>query len=470
MLFLSPGIDHDLNSALATALAEQAEVLSHPWSRDVQFALDFAQELEPAMVSALMRAAVPVIAPKVSSVVVSAPSPLLPTLRPAELASSTLRASSDREVIDVWLSTKAETDGRTRSNRSHTVRAYAREADRFVLWLDVERGLSLSTAMLEDCLAYRAFLADPAPAERWCGPRGPARGTENWRAFEGPLGHGARRQALVILNNLFVFLQDHGYRLGNPWASVRSPRHAAPRVSASRSLTRAQWAAVETVLCGMGGSHEERQLAWTLRFLCRTGLRLAEVVAADASDFVWMDLDGVGGESGGPPAGGWAITVVGKGMRVREVPVPTHLVEALSELLCLRGGGVPCSSDPRDHIGMPLLVQWQAGKAMVSGASTPTPPCRRLSAQGLYRRLKRLFALVATQQASCGRAQDALAIARASTHWLRHTYGSHAVAAGVPLDVVQQNLGHASLATTTIYVRSAIERRMRESQRLEMGR
>ena len=330
----------------------------------MQFALDFAHDLKPEMVPALMRAAAPVVAPLVAL----APSPLPPV---APSASSTLRASSDREVIDVWRSTKAETDGRTRSNRSHTVRAYAREADRFVLWLDVERGLSLATAMLEDCLAYRAFMADPAPAARWCGPRGPARGTEKWRAFEGPLGLGARRQAIVILNNLFVFLQDHGYRVGNPWAGVTSPRHAAPRVSASRSLTRAQWAAVETVLCGMGGSHEERQLAWTVRFLCHTGLRLAEVVAADVSDFVWIDLDGASGDSGVPAAGGWAVTVVGKGMRVREVPVPTHLVEALSELLRLRGGGPPHSSDPRDHIGMPLLVQWQAGKAMVSDASTP---------------------------------------------------------------------------------------------------
>ena len=51
---------------------------------------------------------------------------------------------------------------------------------------------------------------------------------------------------------------------------------------------------------------------------------------------------------------------------------------------------------------------------------------------------------------------------RASAHWLRHTHGSHAVAANVPIEVVQNNLGHASLSTTTIYVTSEKRRRYRE--------
>ena|GEM_PF-7036306 len=41
---------------------------------------------------------------------------------------------------------------------------------------------------------------------------------------------------------------------------------------------------------------------------------------------------------------------------------------------------------------------------------------------------------------------------QASTHWLRHSHASHAIAAGMPIEIAQQNLGHASLATTTIYV------------------
>ena len=52
----------------------------------------------------------------------------------------------------------------------------------------------------------------------------------------------------------------------------------------------------------------------------------------------------------------------------------------------------------------------------------------------------------------------------ASAHWLRHTHGAHTVAAGVPLEIVQNNLGHASLNTTTIYVTAERSRRIRAMQ------
>jgi len=53
---------------------------------------------------------------------------------------------------------------------------------------------------------------------------------------------------------------------------------------------------------------------------------------------------------------------------------------------------------------------------------------------------------------------------KASTHWLRHTHASHAIAAGLPVEIAQQNLGHASLATTTVYVTTETKRRMRALQ------
>ena len=39
-----------------------------------------------------------------------------------------------------------------------------------------------------------------------------------------------------------------------------------------------------------------------------------------------------------------------------------------------------------------------------------------------------------------------------SPHWLRHSHGSHALNRGAPIHVVQQKLGHASLATTSVYL------------------
>ena len=44
-------------------------------------------------------------------------------------------------------------------------------------------------------------------------------------------------------------------------------------------------------------------------------------------------------------------------------------------------------------------------------------------------------------------------IRAASTHWLRHTYGAHA-AETTPLQVIRDQMGHASLATTSAYTKA----------------
>lgn len=41
---------------------------------------------------------------------------------------------------------------------------------------------------------------------------------------------------------------------------------------------------------------------------------------------------------------------------------------------------------------------------------------------------------------------------RVSPHWMRHSGASHALDAGCPVHVVKQDLGHANLSTTTVYV------------------
>ena len=64
-----------------------------------------------------------------------------------------------------------------------------------------------------------------------------------------------------------------------------------------------------------------------------------------------------------------------------------------------------------------------------------------------------------------GDAKGAERFARASTHWMRHSHASHAIAGGMPIEIAQQNLGHASLATTTVYVTTESKRRMKAVER-----
>lgn len=82
----------------------------------------------------------------------------------------------------------------------------------------------------------------------------------------------------------------------------------------------------------------------------------------------------------------------------------------------------------------------------------------------LYAQLKAFFADCAGVLAMTD-TKAAARLAAASTHWLRHTQGLHAVAAGIPLDVLQENLGHASLSILTIYTTSEQRQRMKAAEK-----
>jgi site-specific recombinase XerD len=362
---------------------------------------------------------------------------------------------------------------------SHTARAYRREAMRFLKWLREVRQRDLGSARLEDALRYRAFLADPQPRERWCGPKGAPVGSPDWRPFEGPLCPRSRRQALVVVKSLYRFLQDQGYLTRNPLSGVAMPRNSSPRIDPGRSLTGRQLAFVLQVANARSPSPPREQLTWCIRFLHETGLRLAEFVGACQEDLRFVELDSPqeppgphvqsedevlegdarharsGAVSDGATGGAWVINVLGKGAKRRDVPVPTNLVRELEQLVARRRSA-PASAASTS--ATPLAVSWRrdpTGRWKGGGA---------LSAQALHRQLKRLLHHAAECSRREGRPADAAALERCSAHWLRHGHGRAAVAAGVPIDVVGHNLGHASLAVTTIYTRPELLRRIEQTE------
>ena len=385
---------------------------------------------------------------------------------PLQRTVSMLRARNDMEAIEAWLAAKCSDAGRDRLGRpSHTALAYRRESRRFLLWLQVERKTSLTGAALEDAVAYKSFLADPQPRARWCAPRGAKVGAAEWRPFAGPLSARSCRQSMTILSGLFGFLQDQQYRQGNPWTGVSMPRNSAPAIDTGRSLSRSQWLLVERELQEGPSDFRSRQLRWAIRFAYSTGLRLSELVSADCGDLRWVQIedaeDSWSESKGSAVPAAWMIRTLGKGLKVRDVPVPAAVVEELGEILAVAGA----PNDPMLHRGRPLLIATDSSEASSSGVGS-----RRLSAQTLYRQMKSLFRRIAARMKRDGRQGDADVFAQASTHWLRHTHCVHAIARGTPVDVVQQNAGHTSLSTTTLYCRSGLARRIRESSRLTARR
>ena len=51
---------------------------------------------------------------------------------------------------------------------------------------------------------------------------------------------------------------------------------------------------------------------------------------------------------------------------------------------------------------------------------------------------------------------------KASTHWLRHTFGTRLIEKGAAPDAVQSSMGHASPVTMSRYTRSSAKRQFSE--------
>lgn len=331
---------------------------------------------------------------------------------------------------------------------SHTQRSYRKEAERLLLWAILERRKPLSSLTAEDCTAYRDFLADPQPRSRWCGPRARQRWSPLWRPFEGPLSPAAQRQALSILKSLWAFLVEQNYIMGNPWSAVAVPRPPQRGLGQGRSLTRDQWAFVQSQAAAAGSGHMGARLRLALGLLYATGLRASEVVAARCGDLQAVEYPAA---QGGEPARGWMLTVLGKGNKLREVPVPQAWVDELGEYLQLRGlePSVVAAGNQRTHV-LGIATDEVSDSALHAGRAFD--PMGGIAEATLYRQLKKFFEKCGQELRAAGDDVGVSRLALASTHWMRHTHATHALASGVKIEVAQQNLGHASLATTTAYV------------------
>jgi hypothetical protein len=112
-------------------------------------------------------------------------------------------------VVKAWLREAA-------GHHGSTFAAYRKEAERLLLWAALERHKGLSQLNLEDRQAYLAFLAQPEPAHRWCGPRAP-RHLAAWRPLTGPLSPASRRHSMRVLAALFRWMHGNGYPCAARW-------------------------------------------------------------------------------------------------------------------------------------------------------------------------------------------------------------------------------------------------------------
>ena len=149
-------------------------------------------------------------------------------------------------------------------------------------------------------------------------------------------------------------------------------------------------------LLAAAGSARNRS---ALDLLYYAGLRVSEVCGLQVRDINHL------------PDGGFVLAVHGKGGRTRHIALPAAPARRLSALVENRDPDSPA-------------IRTSSGRAM-------TPH--------------------GVRQVVSAAARRAGLAAAPSPHWLRHACASHSLDRGAPVHVVQQTLGHASLATTSRY-------------------
>ena len=252
----------------------------------------------------------------------------------------------------------------------------------------------------------RAYVSDVGAFAEWMsrsdvdGPDGVDR--MHLRRYLASLGTRRLARATIArkaaaLRCYFSWSLRQGHIGSDPARSLRAPAGGGrlPRVLSGGEMATLLDAPAATPL-------ERRDLA-VLELLYAAGLRVSELCGLDRGD---IDLRGR------------TVTVLGKGGKQRRVPVHDTAVTALSAWL----------HDGRDTMDGPP----EAAFVNQRGARLGPRDVRRIL--------------------------DRRAASPTHPHALRHTYATHLLDGGADLRVVQELLGHSSLATTQVYTHVSKER------------
>jgi integrase/recombinase XerD len=243
---------------------------------------------------------------------------------------------------------------------------------------------------------------------------------------------------------MFAWLVQAGYLAGNPLSLSRQrARKAPPRIT--RYLEPELWQQIKTYIGSMPcETTRERfhhaRVRWLFTLLYLGGLRITEVSANTMGQF-FSRRDAAGRNR-------WWLEVTGKGDRERPVPATA---EMMGELTRYRRAH-DLSALPVPGEDTPLVLP-------VGAARKP------LTRAALHKIVKQVCAGAAISLRTRGDVNDdrVKRLELASAHWLRHSARSHMADQQVDLRLVRDNLGHASLTTTSQYLHVDDDRRYRET-------
>ncbi|MHB9835133.1 tyrosine-type recombinase/integrase [Paraburkholderia terrae] len=346
--------------------------------------------------------------------------------------TNSLGVADDARALAIFL--------RDRAHRSlHTLRAYRTELRRLIGWCHACRRGPLSDLTRDDLLVYRQSL-DRTGRAHHIGSATPsvARGSTAGHQMGSDAG---RRRALAVISSLYRYWQKTGYLVINPAADLSSGAAARAAWTPVRILPARLLQLCDAVVAD-NSPPDVSPLAWARRraiwSLYRfAGVRLAELEWSAEQGLPRVSIDPDGYRAGSPSGSdnGWTLHVLGKGGKVRTIPLPSRCEPVLRDYRLARG----LPAVPTLFETVPLI---HSEKRDALGHS------------GLYDEVKAVLR-AAEARLPAGDAATRALIHAASTHWLRHGYARTLVVDhAVPLPVAQTLLGHASVQTTAAYART----------------
>ncbi|NPD67281.1 tyrosine-type recombinase/integrase [Lichenicola cladoniae] len=217
---------------------------------------------------------------------------------------------------------------------------------------------------------------------------------QRWAENLSEQAPASRARRLAVVKSLLSFALKLGYLQIDPGRMLRIEKPAI--TSGDHLLSPAD-------VLRMIGMEPDLRARTMLRLVYACGLR-----ASEACGLRWRDMTGTDKKGG-------QANILGKGSKLRTALIPADLWRDLAALT------------PAVRPDSPV-VPGRHGGAM--------------DRQALHRLVKR-----AVRRAGVN--------PKASSHWLRHSATSHAIAGGCDIQTVRERLGHASLATTTRYAHAA---------------
>jgi len=275
--------------------------------------------------------------------------------------------------------------------------------------LKAERGLSGNTidAYSRDLNRYEEYLrmshvSDPARVTPVM-----VSGFPQWLSEQG-LASASVGRMTVAVRGLHKFWAEEGITPDDPAQAVTPP---VPGRRLPKALTIEE---VEALIRATGGKAEHPTPAqlcdWALaELLYGTGARVSETVGLNVDDATRMLSD----EDIG-------LVLTGKGNKERIVPVGSYAREALDAWLV-------------------------RGRPQLASVAVRATPALFLNSRGGRLTRESAFNRIEALGKKAGISKEV------SPHTLRHTYATHLIDGGADVRVVQELLGHSSVATTQIY-------------------